>query len=145
MFVVKKDNPLYSESFDANKFYEPVLKHITDERIRLLYFNILNDPYAVLREGDKIVLETDDPLAVYEAMWEATQNILADIQEDPSLEVTKYGNHDTKFYLEVLHRIEHEIEGLKAGGFKSKVFATYEKAFREARDKYFESMEKKNE
>jgi hypothetical protein len=135
MFNVRKDNPLYSESFDAESFYAPVLKHISDSRIKKLYFDICNDPYSALREGDRLLVETADKYSILSPMWEAAQNIILDLEENPNHALGKYAGHGVDFFIDARNRIEHEMEILKNNGFKNTVFERYEKAFDSARKK----------
>ncbi len=129
MWNVKKENPLYRDGFDAEKFYAPILKHIEDARLRKLYFDIWNDPYAALREGDRLLLVTLDKYSILSPMWEAAQNIILDLEENPDHAMGKYAGHGVQFFIDARNRIEHEMEILKNNGFKNTVFEKYDKVF----------------
>jgi hypothetical protein len=129
MLKMRTDNPLYREGFDAEKFYAPILKHIPDSRLRKLYFDIWNDPYSALREGDRLLLDSLDKYSILSPMWEAAQNIILDLEENPDHAIGKYAGHGVQFFIDARNRIEHEMEILKNNEFKNTVFEKYEKAF----------------
>ncbi|MEK6970523.1 MAG: hypothetical protein AABW68_02400 [archaeon] len=136
MWIVKKDNPLHHEGFDAEKFYAPILKHISDSRLRKLYFDIWNDPFAALQEGDRLLVDALDKCAILSPMWEAAQHIIVDLEENPTHEGEKYGGHGLNFFIDARNRIEHELEILKRNGFTDTVYERYEKRFHEELKKH---------
>lgn len=108
-----------------------LLDHISDPKIKELYKFISWDDYRVYQEGNKLVEETGDKLAVYSAIKQSIENIILDLEEHGRANADMYDNHDKSFFENELKRIENEIAALKASGAESEVFPEYDRKYNE--------------
>lgn len=107
----------------------PLFSHITDPELKKVYAKLSHEDYLAYLNGKKLAIVATDKLAVWEAVNQALENIISDLDEHGEINKNLYGDHSKIFFQQEKKKIEERIEKLKADGKASTVFAEYKKKY----------------
>lgn len=101
---------------------------IKDAKIKKFYEDFSSEePNKVILEGEKILPQVSDKLAVLEAMRQSAENIISDFAEHGEGQSETWGGKGVSYFKNYKADIEKRIKELASAGAKSTVFSEYKR------------------
>ena len=120
-------------------------EHIQDPELRSLYMDMHGAPASVLRRGEAMLKDADDPLAILEAMQEAGRVIVEDLDEHGDMHLPLYGDETLENWQKRKQTIDDRVTTLRSKGKTSDVFRlyreTYDAEISRAADEFMDEMD----